>query len=158
VVPQELIAERITEQDNALGRFATWIATIQLALQAPIFGVGLHNLGGLLNSQVFSVGGFWNYSTPHNSLLSMFAELGVVGLVVYLAAITTIIKMGVRLYRTGAQPQDRWRGLALVAIMVAYLMPALFANTLYTPDLIHIYVYVFAGSIAGIYGSRRRRS
>jgi O-antigen ligase len=153
LVPEEFFEQRVGDSDTVLGRFATWIATIKILSEAPIFGVGLNNLHGLLGfNEIFSVGGFWNYSTPHNSLLSMIAEVGIVGLVAYLTAVVTIIKMGIRLYRTGPRLQDRWRGVALLAIMIAYLTPSMFAHTLATTGLIHVYVYIFAGALAGIYG------
>jgi hypothetical protein len=64
--------------------------------------------------------------------------------------------MGARLYITGPQNQERWWGVAIIAIMVAYQTPALFANTLYLPDpLYHLYVYVVLGGITGLYGQRQ---
>jgi O-antigen ligase len=152
VVPEEFFDERVGDSVNIFGRFATWIVTLGIVAKAPIFGVGLNNLRGLLADEIVSFRGFWNYSTPHNSFLSMIAELGIVGLVAYLAVVVAIIKMGLRLYRTGPRPQDRWRGVALPAVMVAYLVPSMFAHTMAYTGLIHIYVYILAGALAGIYG------
>jgi O-antigen ligase len=151
-VPGELMETRVLDQDNVLGRFATWVATIQLAREAPILGVGLNDLHGLLAREKVSFGEFTNFTTPHNSLLSIFVELGAVGLLAYLALILTITRMGLNLYRRGAYLKDQWRGVALVSIMLAYLTPSLFSNTIYITGLIHVYVYVFAGAIAGLYG------
>jgi len=151
LIPENLLEERVMDGENILGRFATWIATLRIALTSPFFGVGLNNLYGLLSIDIVTYAGFENYSTPHNSLLSILAELGTVGVVVYVAALMAIVKMGVGLYRRGGRLQDRWRGVALVAIMVAYIMPSLFAQTMGIPGLIHIYVYVFAGAVAGRY-------
>jgi len=156
LVPEEIIEERITEQDNAIGRFATWLATIEMASEAPLFGVGLNNLQGLLSRERVTIGGFANYSTPHNSLLSILVELGSIALIAYSAAVLTILRMGLRLYRTGVNKEDRWRGVALIAIMVAYLTPSLFANTIYITGLIHIYVYTLAGALAGVYSGQLR--
>jgi O-antigen ligase len=152
VVPEEFFEERVGDSINIFGRFATWIATLEIVSKAPILGVGLNNLQGLLALQIFSFRGFWNYSTPHNSFLSMIAELGIVGLVAYLAVVVAIIKMGLRLYRTGPRLQDRWRGVALLAVIIAYLTPSMFAHNMSYTGLIHIYVYIFAGALAGIYG------
>jgi len=106
----------------------------------------------LLAVEIFNIQGFSNYHSPHNILLSMIAELGIAGLVAYLAVVVAIIKMALRLYRTGPRLQDRWRGVALLAVMVAYLTPSMFAHLLAFTGLIHIYVYIFAGALAGIYG------
>jgi hypothetical protein len=52
----------------------------------------------------------------------------------------------------GRNAQDRWRGIGIIAIMVAYLIPPAFDSTLYQPWVSHIYVYVYAGGMAGVYG------
>jgi O-antigen ligase len=156
LVPGELVDERITNPDNVLGRFATWIATLQLLNTGPIFGVGLNNLHGLLARAVTKYGTFGSYSTPHNSLLSILVELGIVGFVAYSAIIVTIIKTGLRLCRrSDYSKKDKWRGIGLVGIMVAYFTPSMFANTMYVPGLIHFYVYLFAGAVAGLYSTGR---
>jgi O-antigen ligase len=155
LVPEELVEGRIGNPSNLQGRFPTWMATILLASEAPVLGVGLNNLSGLLSREVVRFGEFVNYSTPHNSYLSITAELGIVGLIPYIIAIVTIFRTGLRLYRTGPNLHARWRGVTLLAIMVAYLTPSLFANTMYVQGLIHVYVYVLAGAIAGLYGKQR---
>jgi O-antigen ligase len=157
-VPDELMKTRVLDEDNVLGRFATWIATIQLAWEAPILGVGLNDLQGLLARQNVRFGDFANFTTAHNSALSIFVELGALGFLAYSALILTIIRMGLNLYRRGVHLKDQWRGIVLVSIMLAYLTPSLFSNTICIPGLIHVYVYVFAGAIAGLYGSLRSAS
>ena len=87
------------------------------------------------------------YTTVHNSYLAIFSELGVIGLITYMAIAVSIIRTGLNLYRTGPRIRDRWQGVALIAVMAAYLTPALFANTIYilTP-LHHLYTYVICRS------------
>jgi O-antigen ligase len=157
-VPEEFFQGRIANPDNVIGRFATWKATIQIALEAPIFGLGLNNLHGALGNMRVNFGDFENYNTPHNSFLSMFVELGAIGLLAYLAIVVSIIQNGLRLYREGRSVQDMWRGITVVAIMIAYQLPSLFASTFYITGLIHVYVYAFAGAIAGLYSSRQSAS
>jgi hypothetical protein len=86
--------------------------------------------------------------------LTFLAELGIVGLLTYLAIVTAIIRMGLRLYQQGMYARDRWHGVTVVAIMAAYLLPALVSNTLNSKELSHVYVYAFMGGIAGLYSQR----
>jgi O-antigen ligase len=155
IVPEEFFEERVGNTGNVLGRFAAWIATLRVALQAPIFGVGFNNLYAFLATRPESFGGVENLTTPHNSYISMFAELGGVGFIAYVAIIMSIMKTGLILYRTGADLEIRWQGAVLMSMWVGYLTPSFFANTLYVPGLIHIYVYVLAGAMAGVYRTRR---
>jgi hypothetical protein len=84
----------------------------------------------------------------------MIAELGLFGLFAYLAMVASIIRMSLSVYHGSRSLQQRWLGVAVVSIMVAYLVAALFANTLYLPTVSHIYLYVFVGAVAGLYSRR----
>jgi len=157
VVPGQIIEGRIGNVQNIRSRIAGWQIGIQEGRNHPIFGIGLNNLRDVLRSTTVRYAGVRNISTIHNSFLSLFVELGVVGLLAYLAIVRSIIRGGVSLYRTGKHSQDRWRGVMVIAIVVGYLTPALFANTLYiTNSLTHLYVYVLLGGISGLYGDVRR--
>lgn len=154
-VPKEITAGRIGNVGNVYGRLATWKAVIKQSGKAPIFGHGLNNTPLLLSESKERFGKYESWDSPHNSFLSMWIELGIVGLIAYLAIVGSIIQMGLSLYRTGPHSQARWRGVMVIAIMGAYLGPGLFANTLSATGLSHVYVYIFMGAIAGLHGRRR---
>lgn len=155
LVTEDLFDKRISDPGNAYGRLATWRVGIQVAIDYPIFGIGLNNSRAYLQEQGRKFMGVSSYTTLHNSLLSIFVELGAIGLLVYLAIVVSIIRMGMHLYSMGQHIRDRWRGIAIIAIMIAYQVPALFSLSLYIYDLGHIYVYVCLGGIAGLYGGPR---
>lgn len=153
VVPQEIVQERVFDTPNVYGRFSTWEVASGGIQKYPMFGMGLNNLRDVLYGVYGGKGGY--YSTVHNSWLSILLELGAVGLFVYSGIVLSFIRMGLNLYRRGTNSLERWRGIAVIAILVAYLTPALFSNNLYlTNSLTHLYVYVFVGAIAGLYGRR----
>jgi O-antigen ligase len=147
----EGIEQRVSNVPNMLGRFATWDIAMREGIQRPIFGVGLNNMRDTLASSRQTYMGIYSYFDVHNSFLSLFAELGIVGLLAYLAIVASIIQTGLYLYRWESSPLARWRGIAVISIIVAYLIPSLFANTLYFVELHHFYMYTFVGSIAGLY-------
>ena len=151
LLPQEFLDKRVADVENVHGRFVTWQATIVQWSKAPLFGVGLNNLHGILSETTLKIGKMESYSTPHNSFLSLLVELGAVGLAVYLVLTKSIIQMGLELYRTGSNGLGRWRGIAVVAVVLAYQVPSLFAATFYTTGLIHVYVYTWLGAVAGRY-------
>jgi putative inorganic carbon (HCO3(-)) transporter len=156
LIPGEFMERRVGNLPNIYGRFATWSAAIQEGIKDPIFGIGLNNLRNFLAESTARFGDERSYSTVHNSFLAIFTELGVIGLITYMGIAVSIIRKGFNLYRTGLHARDRWRGVALIALMAAYLTPALFANTIYTlTPLHHLYTYVFAGAVAGLDSWRR---
>jgi O-antigen ligase len=152
---QPIIEERVTQRtDTVYSRIGAWTIMMQETLKAPVFGIGLNNLRETLYTTRVRVMGQRSETHAHNSYLSLLAELGIVGLLAYLAIVTAIISMGLRLYGRGTHARDRWLGVTVVGIMVAYLVPALVANTLYGKELSHMYVYTFTGGIAGLYRQR----
>jgi O-antigen ligase len=94
-----------------------------------------------------------NYTTAHNSYISILAELGLAGLVGFLMIQVSIIQMSFSLYRNGRRLTDRWRGAAIVALMVSYSVSSLFEILTFHPTVAQVYVYVFIGAIAGLYRS-----
>jgi O-antigen ligase len=154
VVPMEMFDTRVGDTHTIYGRFATWLVALQAGASHPLFGIGLDNL-----SQEILVGthlrfqGVANFPSVHQSFLQIFAEQGVLGLLAYLAILGSIFRKGLRLYRSGPELQDRWRGVAVVAMMVAYLIPGFFASTLHVVAVLHhVFVYAYVGGVAGLYG------
>jgi chromate transport protein ChrA len=78
----------------------------------------------------------------------------VIGLFAYLMMVATIIARGLTLYRRAVHPHDRWWGISVVALMAAYLVPALTSSLLHIPAVSHVYVFVCIGAIAGVSGRR----
>jgi O-Antigen ligase len=154
-VPQELLEERVADVDNIQGRLATWIATLEVYTKAPVLGIGLNNLMGELSGTVASIGETSNYTTAHNSYLTLLSELGLTGVVLFVTIQVSIIQMGINLYRVGRRFDDRWRGATVVALMVSYIVPSLFEHLVVHATIVHVYVYVFIGAIAGLYRNRR---
>lgn len=144
-VPVEVMEGRIAHTDSVDWRFRRWEVAAQQGIENPIFGIGLLNLRDVLYREVGS------YRGTHNVFLTMFAELGLSGLLAYLAVMASLIGMGLTLYRKGSRRQDCWRGVAIIAVMIAHLTPALFAGTITATGVMLVYVYVFAGGIAGLY-------
>jgi O-antigen ligase len=79
------------------GRMQIWQRGIGYMLSYPVFGVGPNNFGTaegtlspLAKRQQFGVGVRWN--APHNSFVQVAAELGVVGIALFIALFVTAFK------------------------------------------------------------------
>ena len=150
------IEGRIADSFNAQGRLVTWRIALESGSTNPILGIGLNNLRDVLDANRINVPGTRSLTTHHNGFLGLFIELGAVGLFIYLLIVSSIIRTGLKIYRSGLDQADRWRGIVVIAMMIAYLIPGFFSTILYSPELSHIYVFAYAGGVAGLYGSRRR--
>jgi O-antigen ligase len=145
---KEMVEERVTNTRTVQWRLMKWETTIQETVKKPLFGIGLNNLRDVFGA---THGG---YTTAHNSFLSLSAELGIVGLLAYMAIVISMIRLGLRLYWSGARTSDRWRGIAAISAIVAYQTAAATITLLYSVELSQVYVYVFVGAIAGLYAGQ----
>jgi len=109
----------ITQEGGDRGRFKMWYHTLQMIADAPLIGVGLHNWSAYYPryDQGDVMGMVVAPRRPHNDFLWIWAELGTVGLLVYLWLLLCVAK------RVWARSQLRdWggvlAGLGAVALLV----------------------------------------
>jgi O-antigen ligase len=156
LMPEDLVNKRIGNVQNIHARFGAWLLIINEGLNSPVLGMGIHNLRYLLAETNVSFMNSSIVTTAHNSFLAITAELGITGLLMYFIVILSLLWTGLNQYRRGINTQAKWRGVAVVSILIAYLTPAMFANTVYIDvPLHHVYAYAYAGAIAGVYNQRR---
>jgi O-antigen ligase len=156
--PLQTIGERTVQRTGTVySRIGAWMLVMQEISKAPLFGIGLNDLRFVLSTTHVMFMDRQSETSAHNSYLSLFAELGGIGLLMYLAIVIAMIQMGLRLYRSGPLARDRWYGVTIVGVMIAYLAPALFGNTFYLKTVSHIYIYAYIGAIAGLYRQRHSK-
>jgi O-antigen ligase len=159
VVLDTKMLSRLGDSGTVYGRLATWKVALTEGSENLVFGIGLNNIRNVLAEKSAEVGDVHSWVRVHNSFLQIYAEQGLTGLTTYFGIVLSIIGTGLRLYRTGIHVRDRWRGIAVVAMAVAYLMPSFYASLLHEPNPMQtIFVYSFFGGIAGVYGANRRVS
>jgi O-antigen ligase len=142
----DIITSDVANIDTIKWRLQRWNVAIAEGMKSSIFGIGLGNLRDILGEQL------GNSNNAHNSYLTLFTELGLVGFIPFAAIMVSLIRLGLRLYHRGRLTRDRLRGAACVAMLVAYLMPGLFANTILgTLDFSTLYLFVLLGGCARVY-------
>ena len=155
LTPEEIVQSRVVRSNTVYSRLGAWQRMVEVGFEAPIVGIGLNNLRDVLAENRTRFEGVTSENNPHNSLLSIFAELGSLGLLAYLLMLASLIRIGLNLYRRGANLRERWHGVTVISVLVAYLVPAFFVNSMYITAVCHIYVYVYLGAIAGLHGRRQ---
>jgi O-antigen ligase len=127
------------------GRIPIWKRGVGYMMQHPLLGVGPDNfataegtLSEFADRQQFGVGVRWN--APHNSYVQVGAELGIVGLVLFLAVIASAF-VALRRARpdehTAEGPQDRLTQLTqvLTASLIGFVVGAFFLSLAYSEML-----------------------
>ena len=123
------------------GRLTVWRNTLPLIATYPILGVGLGNWS--VHYPIFDKGTHITFHSaperPHNTFLSIWAELGSVGLVAYLWFCMATIRLGIRHLQ---HLQTRWIAAAGLVSFIAILIHSFFSfpNERITPTFFFWFV------------------
>ncbi|HWO01216.1 MAG TPA: O-antigen ligase family protein [Blastocatellia bacterium] len=136
------IEKRLADPRNVYGRLATWTAAAEVALENPIFGVGLSNYSEYFDEKYNWAGESAAAvldanaaNSPHSNPLWIMAELGMIGFVLYLAANIYLFLMGYRALKSATDKRQRLAATCFLALAVAYLIPGLTLASGYYSDL-----------------------
>jgi O-antigen ligase len=140
-----IVSDTDYNRTEETGRLQIWSRGIGYMLANPLFGVGPSNfqsaegtLSPYAERQQFGVGVRWN--AAHNSYIQVGAELGLVGLALFVAVIASAL---VGLHRArlpadaGDGPRDRRRQLneVLTASLIGFVVGAFFLSLAYSDML-----------------------
>jgi hypothetical protein len=130
--PLLLRSGRISDPRTAFARLATWQAAAVFTLSNPAFGVGLGNYAEYFREKHFyrdeSIQDVFDAraaDTPHSNLLWIGSELGLIGLVLYLAANVYLFSMGWRALKRASLDRERTAAACFLALLAAYWIPGL---------------------------------
>ncbi|UCH33712.1 MAG: O-antigen ligase family protein, partial [Armatimonadota bacterium] len=143
---ERVLSIREYRQDaSAMGRIENWGVAYRMLRDRPFIGVGIDNFA-IAYGVRYSPAGEQRWAAVHNVVLQAAAELGVVGLTMYLLLLFFVLGDNRRTRALAAHmvsDQGRWyRNLAhgVDASLIGFLVTSLFATTLYYPHL-----YLIAG-------------
>ena len=156
-----LAGTRLTDSRTAFGRFATWQAAGEIALANPVFGVGLGNYGEYFDQTHYysdepieEILESRAVDSPHSNVMWIGAELGLVGLALYLTANVCLFLTGWRTFKHAENSRQRAAAACAIALVVAYWIPGFTLTSGYYSDL-NLYLFFLVGVLAnGFAGSR----
>ncbi len=154
-IPEEAVDGRIANQNTIYSRIGAWIVQLEAGLKNPLLGIGFNNVRELLITNRIYFMGVRSLVSSHNCFLAFFVELGIFGLLMYVAIALSIIRAGARQFHRAVRREDRWLGIISAALVVGHLVPGLTSVILYTPTVSHVYVYTCLGALAGVAGATR---
>jgi probable O-glycosylation ligase (exosortase A-associated) len=129
-------------------RFQVWRAALSMIADHPLFGVGTGNFATAYGSFYKAAGDLSSYTSPHNIFVQVFAELGLLGIVVYLAFIAAIFYLN-RKTRQMLRAIDDARNLVLYThgidvALLGYIVAGQFITATYYPHLFQFSVWASA--------------
>ncbi len=138
-----------------LGRMQIWKRGLSYMWQRPLLGVGIGRFGtaeGRLSerAQGPDYGPGLRWTSPHNSFVEIGAELGVPGLLLFIALILYTLRAMLRLGRSppgvsGRRDPQAAMAQAMVAVMIGYVVVGFFISQAYS-----YYLYSLLGIMVGL--------
>lgn len=142
-----------SEDESSQGRLDAWYAGLEMLIDNPVFGVGQ--------------GAFteYHYLTAHNSFVLAFAEMGLLGCLVWIAILVSTVyslfKIAERKYitedttltaeQTIVAEKEALIALVMLYSLAAYVVTGFFLSRTYVPVL-----YLYLGMSAACLGRVRR--
>ena len=120
-------------------RWGQWADVAAMAGTNPVTGIG----PGVVELRLV------NHQPPHNDYLKALVELGVVGLLAFLAQLVALVGLAVGANRRGEGPQARTIALAFAGVVTALIVASAAANLL-GQVVILWYVYALAAAAAWV--------
>jgi hypothetical protein len=127
------------------------LINLEMGMANPIFGVGYGNWSEEWYKYFHAIKG---YDIPdltdgnHNTFLGRFAELGFIGLILYLMIFYHMFRIGLRVYRK-SEGYERGFSLIFLLILISYIIGASFSDYRNSPFL-NITLFLLFGAVAGI--------
>jgi len=115
-------------------RIKIWRAGLEIIRDHPFVGVGYKNFRHVIGSYMDYKPGFINRD-PHNTYLSIAAEMGLPALVVFLWVMVLMLKTGVYVYRNSQDLSLKIYSLGYVGGMVGLLITNIFGSRLDSAEI-----------------------
>jgi O-antigen ligase len=141
VFARSVVGGRLTDPRTVFGRLATWQAGAKIAVDNPIFGVGLTNYGDYFQESHYDsdlpaeeIQETKAQDSPHSNLLWIASELGGTGLFLYILANVYLVLMGLRALRRSAEKRQQLTAVCFLVLIVAYWLPGFTLQSAYYSD------------------------
>jgi hypothetical protein len=155
LAPLMLRAGRLSDPRTAFARLATWQAAIAFTVDNPIFGIGLGNYSDYFRERHFyrdptirDVFDARAAQSPHSNVLWISTEMGVTGLILYLAANVYLLLMGWRALKRASTDRERSAAACFLALLAAYWIPGLTLASGEYSD-VNLYFFFLLGTLSG---------
>jgi O-antigen ligase len=134
-----LLPERLNPLRASSGfRLDLWLSSLQMVKDHPLLGIGLDNFVYLYQQVYLREGGAAepNLSHPHNWVLHVWLQLGLLGLAAFLWLLWRFLRHS---YRGLSDPSRRWVAAGSLGCMADTLVHGLIDNSYFLVDLAFIF-------------------
>ncbi len=140
-IRSEVAGGQVVEDSSARGRLHFWSVARSMAESQPIFGVGHSNYSRAYNDYDTSLGQYGESRAVHSSWFGTLAELGVVGLLLFVSIMVLTLRAGGATRRMMRDSPDRsmlyQAGIMLETSMLVFCVGGTFVTMQYNEMVWH---------------------
>jgi O-antigen ligase len=144
---------RLINTRSVFGRLATWQGAVEIALDNPVFGVGLANYAEYYDATHYysdvereEIRDTKAADSPHSNLLWIVSELGLPAAAAYILANLYLFLMGWRALNRAEGQRQLMAAACFLSLVVAYWIPGLTLTSGYYSDL-NLYFSFLLGAL-----------
>ncbi len=138
-LPPEQLArfQEMGTDETSMQRLEYWALGWDITLKHPLLGIGYYNwLDYLLDTYPQGIGPLGLVELPHNIFIQASAELGFLGLGVFLLLIVNSLRIGYRSRKMAKKMDDKFYNMMALGLdcgLVGFLVAGFFVTVLYYP-------------------------
>ncbi len=140
LLASRLYDERVASPSNFYQRVAQHVETLRVVSEYPYFGVGFglyHEVASRDPRYMASWKGIESMTVPHNVVMTVLSEEGIVGLIFYISAQAFLIRA---MWRIRKAYSPGW--LAFLYCLLVYVLIGLDFATVYFSDINLLYIFI----------------
>jgi O-antigen ligase/Tfp pilus assembly protein PilF len=158
-IKERISISQFTQGQSIIRRFAIWKFTIPMIKDHPLLGSGLgtYKYNSLRYQAVFFEQGQnrslypYGFATKaHNEYLQLWAEIGIIGLAIFIWLMITYFNYGIRYLKRENNKQKKGIVIGLMGAVVAVLMDGMFGFPLHLPATIALFWLALALTVVMI--------
>jgi putative inorganic carbon (HCO3(-)) transporter len=149
VIEKDFLADAFTQVDS--GRNVFWRDALRIAEDHPVVGSGLNTYSDVLRTYPRARHGWY----AHNCYLQMAAEIGFVGLGLFLAVLAAFFIMSVRAAKRLTDPFLSAVVYGCLAALTAFLTHSFFDTAMYVTQIGSLH-WILMGLVTGIFRMENR--
>jgi hypothetical protein len=147
----DMYESRLGRTNTMYSRIGAWKGGLEMFLDNPILGVGYFNFQEVFenNYSWITVEGVPAVPRPHNLFISVLAETGMIGIIIFLLLCANIISVPIRYLKNHREKFDREVAVFILSAITVYFVSSLTLNFTTQLDLPNKMFFVINGIIAG---------
>ena len=149
VTSTRVYSERLSYAGSYLSRIGANRYAFEVVTRNPLIGIGFDRMPKYIehaieSGRILTYQGVEPAFTIHNAFINLLAENGIIGLLPFVAILSSVLVLCVRHLQAFREQEGKYYGAAFIVFLVVYFVPMLFDRLIYDGKLNNVVFTLFA--------------